>query len=424
MIFGDDAAQSRLKWAFDSCKNGAWGEEPDGQSDAVCVRAADFNSDLGLLLDSERTLRAIDDATYRKVGLRAGDLVIEKSGGGEKQLVGRSVIYRGTERAVCSNFLARCRPSDLVTSEYLNFLMLGIYKARGTYPHIKQTTGIQNLDMASFLNTRVTLPPIETQKRIAAFLDEKTAQIDALIARKQALLARLAEKRQAIITQAATKGLNPAAPLKDSGIDWLGQIPTHWEVRGITKCTTRIDYRGATPEKSPSGVFLVTARNIKGGRIDYSLSSEFIPDDDYEHVMRRGKPETGDVLFTTEAPLGEIATIDRTGIALAQRIIKFRNSIDELNNYYLSYWMQSSSFQFDLQSRATGSTALGLKASKIVELRCLLPPIDEQKAIVLYINQQLSRIDAVKDEVGRSVRHLNEYRSALITGAVTGQMEV
>ncbi len=289
---------------------------------------------------------------------------------------------------------------------------------------LSDDTAVPGLSREKAYQSLTPLPPLKTQKRIAAFLDEKTAQIDALIARKQALLARLAEKRQAIITQAATKGLNPAAPLKDSGIDWLDQIPTHWEVRGITKCTTRIDYRGATPEKSPSGVFLVTARNIKGGRIDYSLSSEFIPDNDYEHVMRRGKPETGDVLFTTEAPLGEIATIDRTDIALAQRIIKFRSSIDELDNYYLAYWMQSSSFQFDLQSRATGSTALGLKASKIVELRCLLPPIDEQKAIVLYINQQLSRIDAVKDEVGRSVGHLNEYRSALIIGAVTGQMEV
>lgn len=247
MIFGDSPAQPRLKWAFESCKNGAWGDEPDGENDAVCIRAADFNSDLGTMLDAERTLRSIDDATYRKVGLRSGDLIVEKSGGGAKQLVGRSVIYRENDRAVCSNFLARCRPSELVTSEYLNYLLLAIYKARGTYPHIKQTTGIQNLDMASFLNIRASLPSIETQKSIATFLDEKTAKIDNLIAKKQALLERLVEKRQAIITQAVTKGLNSAAPMEDSGVDWLGEIPAHWKVKRV-KYIAKLE-SGHTPDK-------------------------------------------------------------------------------------------------------------------------------------------------------------------------------
>ena len=272
-------------------------------------------------------------------------------------------------------------------------------------------------------NAVVALPPREAQKRIAAFLDEKTARIAALIEKKRALLDRLAEKRQAIITQAVTKGLNPTAPMKDSGIDWLGQVPAHWEVRGLTKCATRVDYRGATPEKSASGVFLVTARNIKDGKIDYKLSEEFIPDEDYEHVMRRGKPEIGDILFTTEAPLGEIANVDMTGVALAQRIIKFSSSIPNLDNYYLALWMRSSRFQFDLLSRATGSTALGIKASKIVELRCLLPPEREQRQIVQYVQAEQDKLDAVKSGIEKSMAQLGEYRSALITAAVTGLLE-
>jgi type I restriction enzyme S subunit len=359
-----------------------------------------------------------------KFTLQAGQVFITKDSEGWDDIGIPALVTEDMPGVLCGYHLAIFTPdSEKLDGAFLAWLC----RADALNDQFKlSANGVTRFGLGQYpmKNAVVGYPPLETQKRIAAYLDEKTAQIDALIARKQALLERLAEKRQAIITQAVTKGLNSAAPLKDSGISWLGQIPAHWEVRGITKCTTRIDYRGATPEKSPSGVFLVTARNIKGGRIDYSLSSEFIPDEDYEHVMRRGKPEAGDVLFTTEAPLGEIATIDRTDIALAQRVIKFRNSIDELDNYYLSFWMQSSPFQFDLQSRATGSTALGLKASKIVELRCLLPPIEEQKAIVLYINQQLSRIDGVKNQIRRSVEHLNEYRSALITGAVTGQMGV
>jgi len=138
--------------------------------------------------------------------------------------------------------------------------------------------------------------------------------------------------------------------------------------------------------------------------------------------MRRGKPAIGDVLFTTEAPLGEVAHVDRTDVALAQRIIKFSSSIAELDNYYLGQWMQSTSFQFDLQSRATGSTALGIKASKIVELRCLIPPLREQREIVAYVQAASDAIDVVRNKVQTSIDHLSSYRSASVTEAVTGQI--
>ena len=177
-------------------------------------------------------------------------------------------------------------------------------------------------------NAFIAVPPLDTQRRNARFLDEKSAQIDGLIENKRALLERLAEKRQALITRTVTKGLNPDAPMKSSGIDWLGDIPAYWGIRGLTKCTNRIDYRGATPEKSSSGVFLVTAKNIKNGQIDYEASKEYIPEETYEYVMRRGKPKLGEVLFTTEAPLGEIARVDHTDIALAQRIIKFSTALE------------------------------------------------------------------------------------------------
>lgn len=230
MIFSAEQQDERLKWSFDSTKNGAWGEEPDGDHDVVCLRAADFDGVSGRLNDGTRTIRAVDPTTFAKVSLHPGDLIIEKSGGGEKQLVGRAVLFNGVEPSVCSNFLARARPSAKADSAYLNYLLLAIYNARGTWPHIKQSTGIQNLDMASYLNTRVSIPPLKTQCRVAEFLDGKTAQIDALIEKKRGLLDRLAEKRQALITHAVTKGLDPNTPMKDSRIDWLGEVPAHWTI--------------------------------------------------------------------------------------------------------------------------------------------------------------------------------------------------
>lgn len=250
MIFAADKQAQRLKWAFDSCKNGAWGSEPDGDWDIVCIRAADFDGQSGRLNKGERTLRSIEPNVFDKIALRPGDLVMEKSGGGEKQLVGRTVLFDDERSSVCSNFLARCRPAEDIEPAYLNYLLLAIYAGRGTYPHIKQSTGIQNLDLGSYLNTRVSIPRLSIQQCIARFLDEKTARIDALIEKKQALLARLAEKRQALITRAVTKGLNPDVPMQPSGLDWVDQIPAHWQSGNIRRFA--VMKTGHTPSRSVS----------------------------------------------------------------------------------------------------------------------------------------------------------------------------
>jgi type I restriction enzyme S subunit len=267
--------------------------------------------------------------------------------------------------------------------------------------------------------------PEEEQRTIAAFLDHETARIDRLIEKQQRLIELLKEKRQAVISHAVTKGLDPDVPMKDSGVEWLGQVPAHWLVAGFKKYLALIvDYRGKTPNKTESGVFLVTARNIKNGIVDYSLSQEFISEDEYEEVMRRGKPEVGDVLFTTEAPLGEVAQVDDVSVALAQRIIKFRGQPEVLNNAFLKYFIQSEAFQQGLKTYATGSTALGIKAERLVYLKQLVPPWKEQLRIVEMIEAQMLRIGQVEKSAQQAIALMKERRTALISAAVTGKIDV
>ena len=119
--------------------------------------------------------------------------------------------------------------------------------------------------------------------------------------------------------------------MKDSGVEWIGKIPKDWEIVPLTKqLDSIVDYRGKTPEKTEEGTFLVTAKNIKDGKICYELSKEYVREADYEEIMHRGIPQIGDILFTTEAPLGQVANVDRTDIALAQRIIKFRACLNNI----------------------------------------------------------------------------------------------
>lgn len=207
---------------------------------------------------------------------------------------------------------------------------------------------------------------------------------------------------------------------KDSGVEWLGKIPLHWNAAGLTKyLSSLVDYRGKTPEKTKDGVFLVTAKNIKNGVIDYSLSQEFVGEEQYDEIMRRGKPEIGDVLLTTEAPLGEVANVDNVGIALAQRVIKMQGKKGILDNYFLKYWIMSAGFQQNLSSLCTGSTALGIKASKLCLLRVVLPSVEEQRSIARFLDYKTAQIDALIAKKEALLEKLAEKRTALISQAVT-----
>ncbi|MGE7599919.1 restriction endonuclease subunit S [Lysinibacillus fusiformis] len=203
-------------------------------------------------------------------------------------------------------------------------------------------------------------------------------------------------------------------------VEWIPELPKGWKIGGLTKFLDNIiDYRGKTPEKVEEGIFLVTARNIKQGQINYDLSHEYIKEDDYEEVMRRGKPKIGDVLFTTEAPLGEVANIDREDIALAQRVIKFRALPEMLDNYYLKYWILSHPFQSNLRTFATGSTAEGIKASKLSSLQVILPTLTEQRKIVRFLDEKISEINILVENKNNLIILLEQQLQSIITEAVT-----
>ncbi len=207
---------------------------------------------------------------------------------------------------------------------------------------------------------------------------------------------------------------------KDSGVEWLGKIPGHWEVAGFKKyLATIVDYRGKTPEKKEEGIFLVTARNIKKGKLDYTCSQEYISKENYDSVMSRGKVKKGEVLFTTEAPLGEVANIDKEDIALAQRIIKFCGNKNKLNNYYLKFFIMSFHFQSSLKMFSSGSTAQGIKAERLGYLKKILPPVNEQENIVKFLDHETGKIDKLIEKQEQLIELLKEKRQAVISHAVT-----
>lgn len=286
------------------------------------------------------------------------------------------------------------------------------------------TLGRWRLPAINFKKIDVPVPPLSEQWRIVAAIDDNVGKVDMLIENVQAQIEKLKAYKQSVITEAVTKGLDPTAPMKDSGVTWIGEIPEEWVVKPLLReIETIVDYRGKTPEKVDEGILLVTARNIKDGRIDYSISREYVRAEEYDEIMHRGKVNIGDVLFTTEAPLGAVANADRTDFALAQRIIKFTTK-NTLNPYFLKYWILSSIFQQHLKSYATGSTATGIKASKLCLLQLVHPPLSVQNAIVSALDKKSDQINRLISIKQAKIEKLEQYKRSLVYEYVTGKKEV
>ena len=363
------------------------------------------------------------ESEFSKFVLRKGDIVITKDSETPDDIGVPTFVKDDLDNVVCGYHLTMIKPLTC-RGEFI-FRFIQSDRTRKYFEVESKGITRYGLGKSSIENLFLPIPTDFEQCAITNFLDRKTEQIDELIRIKERRIELLQEQRIALINQAVTKGLDPNVEMKPSGVEWIGDIPRHWDTVPLTKfLESIIDYRGRTPEKTEDGRFLVTAKNIRDGQIDYEISQEFTPENEYQRLMTRGIPKIGDVLFTTEAPLGEVANVDDDSIALAQRIIKFRPKQDFLNPYFLKYWILSYSFQSDLQRHATGSTAQGIKASKLCLLKLNIPHLNEQKQIVEYLNQRNRETNELISVEQRKIELLKEYRQSLISEAVTGKIDV
>ncbi|MDR2991360.1 MAG: restriction endonuclease subunit S [Burkholderiaceae bacterium] len=357
-----------------------------------------------------------------KFRLKRNDVLVSEGGD-----AGRTAHFEFDGEYYFQNAINRVRPldSNKITSRYL-FYWFTFLKLSGYVDLICNVATIAHFTAEKVKAAPFVFPPLETQKRIAAFLDEKTARIDALIAKKQALLERLAEKRQAIITQAVTKGLNPAAPMKDSGIDWLGQIPAHWEVQRLKEvCKTIIDCKNRTPPQVDDGQYFVIRTSCLGNGEFDEAGGYWTDRESFIEWTRKGQPQQDDILISREAPIGE-ACLFPIGyeLCLGQRMMLARVNPEKIGPEFLLWCIYSDVGREYVDLRRKGTTVGHLRVPEVFNFPVIVPPIEEQIVIVSLTRKQLAHSDQTKSAIVESIARLTEYRSALITAAVTGQMEI
>lgn len=424
----------RAKWSVTSCQNGIWGAEPDGDDDLVCIRVADFDRQSLRVSTEKLTMRSIAEKDRCNRLLKNGDLLLEKSGGGEQQLVGAVVEFNQKFPAVSSNFIARMVASDEMIPRFLVYLHSHLYSGRVNFRSIKQTTGIQNLDSQAYLDEKITYPPLEEQQVIARFLDFKTAQIDALIAKQKTLLDKLTEKRTALISHAVTKGLDPSVPMKDSGVAWLGNIPAHWQQMLMVRIILKFE-QGWSPSCDEREASLDEWGVLKSGCVNYGVFKE----NEHKTLPPSIEPiislevKEGDILMCRASGsrhlIGSVAMVRkcRSKLIFSDKTYRIALQLDSIDPEFFIILMKSKYLRDQIELSISGADGLAnnIPQSSVKGYQIVLPPsINEQRKISTFLNKKIEKIEAQEVKIFEVMERLQEYRSALITNAVTGKIDV
>lgn len=368
------------------------------------------------------TAAKTDDGDNRKL-VRAGDFVINsrsdrKGSAGTARLDGSvsliSTVLRPTSD-INIEFAHHLLRSTLFQEEFYRF-------GKGIVADLWSTS------YSEMRNIMLALPDLEGQAAIAAFLDREIVKIDALIAEQEKLIALLAEKRQATISHAVTKGLNPNAPMKHSGVLWLGEVPTHWAIKRV-KHLVKEGIAGPYGSSLTKSMYSASGYRVYGQQQvipgDFSVGDYYISEEQFAE-MSRYQVRPNDVLISVMGTIGRSAVVPQDAEAgiINPRLVLYRVIERLICPKYLQTFLNNPTSQRYFSLAAQGTTMEGLNMGSIGELHVALPPLHEQQEILQFVQSEGAKLDALSVESDRAVSLFKERRSALIAAAVTGQIGV
>ena len=326
--------------------------------------------------------------------LQEGDILFARTGA----TVGKTLIYRKEfGKCLFAGYLIRYRLNkDIVIPQFIHHFThsSGYYK----WVSSNQKAAAQpNIGAKIYNELRIPLPPLSEQKEIVEYLDSSFAKIDTLKAN-------------------AAKNLDEAKALFQSALKDALESKEGCSYDKLVNVYNFIDYRGATPTKISEGVPLVTAKNVKYGYLDYTIK-DFISEDEYAQRQSRGISHKGDLLFTTEAPLGNVAIADLDRFSAGQRLItfqKYSKSKYEVENKFYFFYMLSPVFQAKIKSLATGATAQGIKAKILKEIIVPIPSLPEQQSIVSFLDSLNEKVNTLQQNYSRICDECDALKQAIL----------
>lgn len=410
-------AEKRLKFLISQKITDGPHDTPEFILEGVPFLSVDGIQDDRLVFDGCRHISPENHAQYKqKCFPRKGDILLGKAAS-----VGKVAIVDVDFEFNVWSPLALIRANKQVLPKYIYYS----FKADTLQDQVLvlSTSNTQhNLSMDDIPELWLTLPNTEEQKEIITFLDHETEKIDEMVGKKQKMTELLKEKRQALITRAVTKGLDPKVKMKPSGIDWLDDIPTGWEVKKAKFSSDFISgYSFDSESYTDDGVPIIRIGDI-AETIDFK-SVKKVPAD-LAVGLEKFSIKKGDILLAlTGATIGKTAIYNSMEFALLnQRVAILRGK--NLDQKYLTYFIASSIFKENIDYLCFGGAQENIGKSEIGSIMISYPKINEQKEIVAFLDRETAKIDEMMKKVEIQIEKLQEYRQALITSAVTGKIMV
>lgn len=361
-----------------------------------------------------------------KFGLRVGDVAITKDSESWDDIGVPALVRETASDLVCGYHLALIRPFKQKLDGAFLFRCLQAKPIRVQLELAANGVTRFGIPKSEIGAMALPVPPLPQQRVIAAYLDRETARLDALVAAKQRVLGLLAEKRRALITRSVTRGLDPRASLRDSGIPWLGEIPAHWDVIPLKHgCVLIKDGTHLPPERTMTGIPLLSVRNVVGETFQLLPDDSLIAEQDYEVLSRGFRVEKNDVLLAiVGATLGKVAVVgDMPRFHIQRSLASLRANPMLLDFGYLASCLRSDWFQTNLWESVSFSAQPGIYLGSLRDFVVTRPPIEEQRAIVAHVSGETESLDAVRSATERTIALLGERRTALIAAAVTGEID-
>ena len=377
-------------------------------------------SDAASFMEASASAEQID-----RFSLRSGDVILTKDSETADDIAISAYVPADLPGVVCGYHLALVRPDPSAASGA--FLKRYFDSAFAKANVAVRANGLTRVGLGQYAldNLHVPTPPVAEQAAIADFLDRETAKIDALVEAQRRLIALLKEKRQAVISHAVTKGLDPSAPLKPSGIEWLGDVPAHWEVRRIKSVADMES--GHTPDRKIAAywenctipwVSLHDTAYLKDH--DYiEETAQYVNELGVQNSSARMLPERA-VVFSRDATIGRCAITCRS-MAVSQHFIAWICS-PALSPEFLLYTLRS--MQGELERLSSGATLKTIGMPDVRALAMAVPPKEEQATLVLEVRRQTRALDNLVESAQIGMAMLRERRAALISAAVTGKIDV
>lgn len=389
------------------------------------VRATDLENNS--FNENKERIVWIDENTYTflsKSYLDGGELLIAKRGEIGKVYLMPNISIKAT---LAPNLYLLRLDERLLLPIYMYYYYISSI-GNLQLKNINKSTTIGAIYKDDVKRIVVPYPPLSEQQQIANYLDQKTTAIDQLIQKKEQLIQLLEEKRTAMINQAVTKGLDPTVPMKDSGIEWLGEVPAHWNpvrlkhIVAIKIC----DGPHETPNFVENGIPFLSAESIKGNKIDLNYKRGYITEEQHLEYSKKSKVKKGDILFCKSgSTTGKSALVDindEFGIWSPLAIIRGEKS--KVNHKYLFNSIQAKHFKLQVENAWTFGTQPNIGMGAIENLWVCFPLPEEQLEIITYLDGKTQEIDQAIAKTKDQIKLLGEYKTTLISDVVTGKIDV